>query len=110
MAERRAQKRFPVAIPVMVGGVDAQGINFVESTHANDVSRRGLSLLTSRDLPVRGTVTVIIPNRGPRRTDPDATHFFTCATVVGSHKEKGVNRIALRFVGATLPMYSRENL
>lgn len=72
------------------------------------MSRRGLSFLTKRELPLFATVTVVIPGRGPARPAEGPTDFFTIASVVRVQKEIETYRVGLRFVGATLPMYSAE--
>ena len=48
---RRSQKRIEASLPVQLRGADPQGEPFEEFTAAVDVSRRGLSLLTARELP-----------------------------------------------------------
>jgi hypothetical protein len=106
---QRSQRRVEAAIPIRVRGQDAAGQEFEDSTTALEVSRRGLSFLTRRELPIFSNLTVVIPGLGPTRPDEGATDFFTEAAVVGSVKEdEGFYRVGVRFVGATLPMYSAE--
>jgi hypothetical protein len=105
MQERRAQKRIPVSMLVMIQGVDAQGQTFAELARVNDVSRRGLSVLTQREIVLDASLTVAIPNR---RTA--GGNFSANATVIGVRKQGEFNRVSLRFVGATLPLYSSETL
>ncbi len=88
--------------------MDARGDSFQESTEALEVSRRGLSLLTRRDLPLYATLTVVIPGRGPTLPNQGPTDFFASATVVRIQKEGEMNRISIRFMGATLPTYTSE--
>ena len=109
-SERRTQRRVEVAMPIQVRGVDAEGKEFEESTEAVEVSRRGLSFLTKRELALFATLTVVIPGRGPTRPGEGPTDFFSPATVVRTVKEKEVEmyRVGIRFMGATLPMYSAE--
>ena len=107
--EQRRQRRIHAAIPVQMRGVDAKGEAFEESTEALDVSRRGLSVLTKRDLPVYTQLTVVIPGRGPSRTGEGPTDFFATAAVVRVDKEGELNRVAIRFVGATLATYTAES-
>ncbi len=88
--------------------MDARGDSFQESTEALEVSRRGLSLLTRRDLPLYATLTVVIPGRGPTLPNQGPTDFFASATVVRIQKKGEMNRISIRFMGATLPTYTSE--
>ncbi len=106
--EQRSQKRIQAAVPVEIRGVDAQGVNFEESTEALEVSRRGLSVLTQRDLPLYATLTVVIPGRGPTRPNEGPTDFFASAAVVRVLKEGEMYRVSIRFVGATLLTYTSE--
>lgn len=106
--EQRSQRRIYAAVPVQIRGVDAQGQAFEESTEALEVSRRGFSVLTHRDLPVYTPLTVVIPGRGPTRPGEGPTDFFASASVVRIHKEGEVNRVSVRFVGATLATYTAE--
>jgi len=106
--EQRSQRRIHAAVPVQIRGVDARGEAFEESTEALEVSRRGLSLLTKRELPLLTSLTVVIPGRGPSRPGEGPTDFFSTAAVVRVEKEGETNRVGIRFVGATLPTYSAE--
>lgn len=106
--EQRSQRRIHAAVPVQIRGVDARGEAFEESTDALDVSRRGLAVLTKRDLPLYSSLTVVIPGRGPSRPDEGPTDFFATAAVVRVEKEGEMNRVAIRFVGATLSTYTAE--
>lgn len=106
--EQRSQRRTQAAVPVQIRGVDAQGESFEESTEAVEVSRRGLSLLTRRDLPVYTSLTVVIPGRGPNRPGEGHTDFFANASVVRVEKAGEMNRLGIRFVGATLSTYTAE--
>ena len=108
---KRVQRRVEAAIPIHVRGLDATGQGYDDATTALEVSRRGLSFLTKRDLAVFATLTVVIPGRGPVRPDEGPTDFFTEATVVCSDKEdEGFYRVGVRFMGATLPMYCSEGI
>lgn len=106
--EQRSQRRIHAAVPVQIRGVDARGETFEESTEALEVSRRGLSLLTKRDLPLYTSLTVVIPGRGPSRPGEGPTDFFSTAAVVRVEKEGETNRVSIRFVGATLSTYTAE--
>jgi hypothetical protein len=107
---RRSQRRVKVAVPIQVRGLDAAGQEYDDYTTAVEVSRRGLSFLTQRDLRASATLTVVIPGRGPVRPNEGPTDFFTEATVVRSVREnKQYYRVGVRFRGATLPMYSSES-
>jgi|GEM_PF-567320 hypothetical protein len=107
-SERRAQRRLKTAIPIRVRGVDAWGREFEESTETLQVSRRGLSFLTERELKPPATVTVVIPGRGPSHPGEGPTDFLSTAAVVRVLKEAELYRVSLRFIGATLTTYSAE--
>jgi len=107
--EQRAQHRIHSAVPIQIRGVDAQGEAFEESTEAVEVSRRGLSVLTHRDLPVYTSLTIVIPGRGPTRPGEGPTDFFAQASVVRASKEGEMNLVSIRFVGATLSTYTAES-
>ena len=108
---KRSQRRVEAAVPLQVRGKDTAGKEFEDSTTAVEVSRRGFSFLTPRELPIFAALTVVIPGRGPIRPGEGPTDFFAEATVVRSVKEsEGSYRVGVRFMGATLPMYSAENL
>jgi len=107
--EQRSQRRIHAAVPVQIRGVDARGEAFEESTEALEVSRRGLSLLTKRDLPLYSSLTVVIPGLGPSRPGEGATDFFCTAAVVRVEKEGETNHVSIRFVGATLSTYTAES-
>lgn len=109
--DRRSQRRVEAAIAIRVQGVDSRGVVFDDATNAVEVSRRGLSFLTKHNLAIFATLTVVIPGRGPMRPDVGPTDFFTEASVVRSIKEdEEFYRVGVRFMGATLPMYSAEGL
>jgi hypothetical protein len=90
--------------------VDAQGESCEEFTEAIEVSRRGLSFVTRRDLPEFASLTVVLPGRGPTRPGEGPADFFAEAAVVRVHKEGDLNRVSIRFVGATLLTYAAENV
>ena len=106
--EQRSQRRIHAAVPVEIRGVDAHGEAFEESTDALDVSRRGLAVLTRRDLPLNSTLSVVLPGRGPSRPGEGPTDFFATAAVVRVEKDGEMNRVAIRFMGATLATYTAE--
>jgi PilZ domain len=107
--EQRSQRRVHAAIPVQIGGVDAKGENFEEWFDAEEVSRRGVSVLTKRDLPVFTSLKVTIPGRGPTRPGEGPTDFYAEASVVRVKKEGELNRVSIRFMGATLAVYTAES-
>lgn len=109
-SERRTQRRVEAAVPIRVRGVDEHGEEFEEFTDALEVSRRGLSFSTQRELPLYTSLTVVIPGRGPTRPSEGPADFFASATVVRVQKEGERSRVSLRFVGATLPVYTSENI
>ena len=106
--ERRAQRRVKIALPIRVHGVDAQGTEFEDLTQTVEVSRRGLSFLTHRQLEPPATVTVVIPGHGPYHMGVGPVDFLSTAAVVRSLKEAESYRLSLRFFGATLNTYSAE--
>lgn len=95
-------------MPVHLQGVDAKGHSFEENTEATNVSRRGLYLLTKRDLPLYSRLTVVLPGRGPVRPGEGPSDFFANAAVVRVEKAGEINRVGIRFVGATLTTYTPE--
>ena len=107
--EHRTQHRIHAAVPARIHGLDAQGEPFEESTEAIEVSRRGLSFFTRRDLRELSQITVVLPGRGPTRPGEGATDFFSEAAVVRVQKEGDVNRVSIRFMGATLMTYTAES-
>lgn len=106
--EQRSQKRIQAAVPIQIRGADSNGETFEESTEALEVSRRGLSFLTKRDIPIYANLTVVIPGRGPIVPNEGPTDFFATATAVRVQKVGEMNRVGIRFVGATLATYTPE--
>ncbi|HLY63667.1 MAG TPA: PilZ domain-containing protein [Terriglobia bacterium] len=106
---KRSQRRTESAVPVQIRGIDGDGSEFEESTEAVEVSRRGLSLLTKRNLPLFTALTVVLPGRGPRRQGEGASDFFSNASVVRVIKEGDIYRVGIRFIGATLTTYTAES-
>jgi hypothetical protein len=107
----RIQRRVEAAIAIRVQGLDSSGHAYDDATTAVEVSRRGLSFLTRHSLAVLAALTIVIPGLGPMRTGEGFTDFFTEAIIVRITKEDdGFYRVGVRFVGATLPMYSAERL
>ena len=109
--QKRSQRRVEAAINIQVREVDSAGLEYDDTLTALEVSRRGLSFLTHHELAVFATLSVTIPGRGPMRPDVGPSDFFTEATVVRSVKEdEEFYRVSVRFMGATLPMYSSEGV
>lgn len=106
--EHRTQHRIQAAVPAQFHGVDAQGEPFEESTEAIEVSRRGLSFFTRRELRELSQLTVVLPGRGPMRPGEGPTDFFSEAAVVRVVKEGDLNRVSIRFMGATLSTFTSE--
>ncbi len=107
--DKRRQRRIEAAITVQVRGFDVAGHPYDASTTAVQVSRRGLSFLTRHELAISAPLTVVIPGRGPVRPGEGPTDFFAEAIVLRTAKDDGdFYRVNVRFVGATLPMYSAE--
>jgi hypothetical protein len=105
---QRSQRRTESAVPVQIRGTDGDGVAFEDFTEAVEVSRRGLSLLTKRNLPLLTSVTVVLPGRGPRRPGEGPSDFFSNASVVRVVKQDEMYRVGIRFIGATLTTYSAE--
>jgi hypothetical protein len=55
-------------------------------------------------------LTVVLPGRGPVRPGEGPSDFFVSAAVVGVRQEGEMNRVSLRFVGATLSTYTAETV
>lgn len=108
---RRTQRRVEATLAIRIQGVDSTGQAYDEEATALEVSRRGLSFLTRRELAVFATLTIVIPGLGPSRPGVGPSDFFTEAAVVRSSRaDEEFNHIGVRFIGATLPMYSAEGL
>ena len=108
---KRSQRRVDAAIAIRIQGVDSTGQAYDDDATAIEVSRRGLSFLTRRELVVFATLTVVIPGRGPARPGEGPSDFCTEAVVVRATRADGeFNHIGVRFIGATLPMYSAEGV
>jgi PilZ domain len=106
---QRSQRRTESAVPLQLRGVDAEGVAFEDFTEAIDVSRRGLSLMSMRNLPLFTPVTIVLPGRGPRRPGEGPADFFCNASVVRVVKEGDLYHVGIRFIGATLTTYSAES-
>ena len=108
---QRVQRRLEAAVPIRVLGMDAGGGEFDEPATALEVSRRGLSFLSSHELPVLSTLTVAVPGLGAGRATGGSSDFSAEATVIRCAKDGEASyRVTIRFMGATLPLYSREGL
>lgn len=108
-AGQRSQRRTASAVPVQIRGISAEGEAFEDLTEAVEVSRRGLSLLSKRNLPLFTAVTIVLPGRGPKRPGEGPTDFFAHASVVRVVKEGEIYRVGIRFIGATLTTYTAES-
>lgn len=107
--DKRSQRRVEAAIPIRVRGLDTHGNEFDDFTTALEVSRRGLSFFTRHELAVFANLTVLIPGRGPMRPGQGPNDFFAEAAVVRTvHEREELYRVGVRFMGASLPMYSAE--
>jgi len=102
--ERRSGKRVEAALSVQIRGTDARGIPFEEQAPTVNVSEQGLCLLTRRELEHAANLNVMIAGRGAIRAGGARSDFQAHALVVYVFKEGEVNRVGIRFVGATLPM------
>ena len=106
--EQRIQRRTEASIPMEIQGTDVAGEEFQESVTALEVSRRGASFLTPRDLAVLTELTVVIPGRGPTRSKEGPTDFFSSAAVVRVMPEGEMKRVSVRFIGSTLMTFVSE--
>lgn len=106
--EKRTQRRTEASIPMEIRGIDEAGEQFQEFVTALEVSRRGASFLTPRDLAVLAELTVVIPGRGPTRSKEGPTDFFSSAAVVRVAPEGEMNRVSVRFIGSTLMTFVSE--
>ena len=106
---QRSQRRTASAVPVQIRGISVEGEAFEDLTEAIEVSRRGLSLLSKRNLPLFTAVTIVLPGRGPKRPGEGATDFFAHASVVRVVKEGEIYRVGIRFIGSTLTTYTAES-
>src|ERR1700731_4899006 len=60
-AERRRSQRIHVQIPMFVGGVDAEGIEFLDLTKTLDISATGAYLASPRLLRANQLLNLTIP-------------------------------------------------
>jgi hypothetical protein len=61
-AERRKWQRLPIAVPVFVRGVDAQGKQFIEFASALNISAGGMLVAARRFLPSLTGLLLEIPS------------------------------------------------
>jgi PilZ domain len=108
-SDRRSQRRVEAVVHLRVRGVDTRGEEFEELTEAADISRRGLCFITQHDLPLNSKVSILIPRLGSGSGGTGTGDFYSSAAVVSVSKDENCNRIGIRFVGATLPIYTAEN-
>lgn len=101
-SERRTQRRVTAGLPIVVRGSDAAGHRYEESTTSFDVSRTGLSFVTTREIAVGDELEVLIPQSGGFRNRD--REFSALAQVVrvqqgDAEKEKVVG---VQFLGRHL--------
>lgn len=101
-SERRAQRRVTAGLPIIVRGSDAAGHRYEESATSFDVSRTGLSFITTREIAVGDELEVLIPQGGTVRNRE--REFSTLAQVVRVQKgETEKERIVgVQFLGRHL--------
>jgi hypothetical protein len=75
--DRRTQRRIAVGLPMTVRGTDAGGIRFEDASQTHNVSRTGVSFLSSRELKLGMDVEITISREGAKDSD-----FQTLAHVV----------------------------
>lgn len=61
MKERRRHQRLPLSIPIFVRGIDDDGKDFLEFATALNISAGGILLVTRRNLPPHGILSLEIP-------------------------------------------------
>lgn len=76
-SDRRIQRRIAVGLPMTVRGTDAAGIRFEDASQTHNVSRTGVSFITSRELKLGMDVEIAISREGARDSD-----FQTLAHIV----------------------------
>ncbi len=108
--EQRTQHRIHAAVPAQIHGVDSMGESFEDTVEAIEVSRRGLSFFTRRELREVSLLTVVLPGRGPYIPGEGQTDFFAEAAIVRVLKEGELYRVSLRFMGSTLSTYTAEGI
>ena len=102
LAEQRSERRTVSKFSVWIKGADAHGVGFHERVRSVDASQHGIALLTQRDLSHSAILTVNIPGLGSRRADGGRADFRAQALVAYVLPEGDLNRVGLRFIGATL--------
>ena len=98
-ADRRLQRRIEVGLPLLIRGIDADGMKFEDTVQSYDVSRNGASFETVRHMTNGMEVEIIIPRPTPvRELEND---FVSRARIVrvGAVKGKKESLIGVLFVG-----------
>lgn len=109
-AEKRASKRIYVSLPLLVRGVDKQGVAFEDTTASYNVSREGASFSTTRELEKGQQVELVIPRRPFGRETGAQADFETRGEVVRvAPKGEGQWEIGLRFTGPRFRTYIPES-
>jgi hypothetical protein len=80
-AERRAERRIRVRLPICVTGTDRGGAKFEERTTSENICRGGLAFVLSRELDLDVDVEIQIPEprkgQGPFATRGRVRHIET---------------------------------
>jgi hypothetical protein len=99
-AERRAERRVRVRLPLRVQGVDRTGAKFAEHTTSEDLCRGGVafSLVHEIDVDVELDLSMPLPRQGPRgETDFSTTGRVRHVKASGAGHVVGVQFIGPRF-------------
>lgn len=101
-SERRAQRRVTAGLPIIVRGNDAAGHRYEESATSFDVSRTGLSFVTTREIAVGDELEVLLPQGGALRKV--GREFSTLAQVVRVQKDESDKGkiVGVQFLGRHL--------
>ncbi len=104
--EKRVSKRLEVALPMLVRGVDLNGIKFEDTAESYNVSREGASFLTTRELKLGQKLDLIIPGRGPGGHSDFETSGEIRRII---ERDKHQWEIGLKFTGRHLRTYMSES-
>ncbi len=104
--EKRVSKRLEVALPMLVRGVDLNGIKFEDTAESYNVSRDGAIFLTTRELKLGQKLALIIPGRGPGGHSDFETSGEIRRVI---ERDKHQWEIGLKFTGRRLRTYMSES-
>ncbi|MGH9795152.1 MAG: PilZ domain-containing protein [Candidatus Acidiferrales bacterium] len=101
-SERRTQRRVTAGLSIIVRGSDAAGHRYEESATSFDLSRTGLSFVTTREIAVGDELEIFIPQGGAFRKL--GREFSTLAQVVRVQKDESDKGkiVGVQFLGRHL--------